>query len=46
LSDDHLGSTRLVTDQNGNVVGRHDYLPFGEEATAASADNVNPLPSG
>jgi YD repeat-containing protein len=41
LSDDHLGSTRLVTDQNGNVVGRHDYLPFGEEATAASADNVN-----
>jgi RHS repeat-associated protein len=41
LNDDHLGSTRLVTDQNGNVVGRHDYLPFGEEATAASADNVN-----
>ena len=28
---DQLGSTKLVTDQNGNVVGRHDYLPFGEE---------------
>ena len=28
---DHLGSTRLVTDQNANVVARHDYLPFGEE---------------
>ncbi|MGC2657447.1 MAG: RHS repeat-associated core domain-containing protein [Bryobacteraceae bacterium] len=31
MSLDHLGSTRLVTDQNDNVVARHDYLPFGEE---------------
>jgi RHS repeat-associated protein len=31
LSTDHLGSTRLVTDQNGKVVTRHDYVPFGEE---------------
>ena len=31
VSTDHLGSTRLVTDQNANVVGRHDYIPFGEE---------------
>ncbi len=28
---DGLGSVRLVTDQSGNVVARHDYLPFGEE---------------
>ena len=28
---DHLGSTRMMTDQNGNVVRRYDYLPFGEE---------------
>ena len=21
----------MVTDQNANVVGRHDYIPFGEE---------------
>ncbi len=28
---DHLGSVRLITDQNANVVARHDYLPFGEE---------------
>ena len=28
---DHLGSVRLITDQNANVVSRHDYLPFGEE---------------
>jgi RHS repeat-associated protein len=31
ISADHLGSVRLVTDQTGNVVSRHDYLPFGEE---------------
>ncbi len=31
LSYDHLGSLRMVTDQNGNVIARHDYLPFGDE---------------
>lgn len=31
LTSDHLGSTRIVTDANGNVESRHDYLPFGEE---------------
>lgn len=31
LSTDHLGSTRLVTNASGDVVSRHDYLPFGEE---------------
>jgi RHS repeat-associated protein len=52
LSSDHLGTTRLITDQNGYVVSRHDYLPFGEEIMAGSAgrsaslgfdnpDNVN-----
>ncbi len=34
IAADHLGSTRLVTDQNGNTVGRHDYVPFGEEIAA------------
>ncbi len=37
LSWDHLGSTRLVTDQEGKVVARHDYLPFGEEIPANTA---------
>jgi len=50
LSSDHLGSTRLVTDQNANVIARHDYLPSGEEipgglpgrsSTWGTADNVN-----
>jgi len=50
LTVDQLGSTRLLTDQNGNPVSRHDYLPFGEELTTANrtatlaygaTDNVN-----
>ncbi|MGC4081278.1 MAG: hypothetical protein QM736_03970 [Vicinamibacterales bacterium] len=28
---DAIGSVRLVTDANGTVVERHDYLPFGTE---------------
>ena len=31
LTDDHLGSPRINTDQNGAVIARHDYHPFGEE---------------
>ena len=31
LTADHLGSTRVVTDEAAAVVRRSDYLPFGEE---------------
>ncbi len=31
LTNDHLGSPRINTDQNGAVISRHDYHPFGEE---------------
>ena len=31
LTDDHLGSPRISTNQNGTVLARHDYHPFGEE---------------
>ena len=31
---DALGSVRAVTDENGAVVRRHDYFPFGEEYLA------------
>src|SRR5207247_7947207 len=31
LTQDALGSTRVVTDANMTVVARHDYFPFGEE---------------
>lgn len=34
LSWDHLGSIRIVTDQNGALVSWHDYMPFGEEIVA------------
>lgn len=36
LTNDHLGSSRINTDQNGNVMARHDYQPFGEEIARAS----------
>ncbi len=32
---DHLGSVRLVTDDLGNKISEHEYLPYGEEITAA-----------
>jgi len=34
LTTDTLGSTRLVTDANGAVKARHDYVPYGEETGA------------
>lgn len=48
LTQDHLGSTRVVTDAQGNAHsnngaggGRHDYLPFGEELSAATGGRGN-----
>ncbi len=58
LTVDHLGSTRLVTDINGNAAKRFDYLPFGEEIFAgyggrttamgymSAPDKVNPKFTG
>jgi RHS repeat-associated protein len=31
MTQDPLGSTRVVTDETMTVRGRHDFLPFGEE---------------
>ena len=30
---DAVGNIRVITDDHGNVLERHDYLPFGEECT-------------
>jgi RHS repeat-associated protein len=30
-TNDHLGSPRITTDQNGQVISRSDYQPYGEE---------------
>lgn len=35
---DHLGSPRIVTDQNGQVISRHDYRAFGEEVSSSYAN--------
>ncbi|HMQ05501.1 MAG TPA: RHS repeat-associated core domain-containing protein [Pyrinomonadaceae bacterium] len=34
LTQDHLGSPRVVTDKNGGVLSRKDYSAFGEELVA------------
>jgi RHS repeat-associated protein len=34
---DATGSIRMITDANGQVVERHDYMPFGEEWPAPSS---------
>jgi RHS repeat-associated protein len=31
VTADNLGTPRVITNATGNVIGRHDYLPFGEE---------------
>jgi RHS repeat-associated protein len=31
---DDLGSVRVMTDVSGDIISRHDYLPFGEEVLA------------
>ncbi len=36
---DHLGSVRLITDDAKNVLSRHQYWAYGEEATSGSQDS-------
>ncbi len=43
LSYDHLGSVRLITDQNASIVSRHDFQPFGEEIFAGTAGRSSPF---
>ncbi|MCC7308869.1 MAG: RHS repeat-associated core domain-containing protein [Acidobacteria bacterium] len=35
LTNDHLGSPRVVTDERGTVTSRRDFMPFGEEIFSA-----------
>lgn len=39
---DHLGSPRILTDQNGTTISRRDFMPFGEEIarSAYGSDTV------
>ena len=34
LTTDNLGSPRVITDKNGTVISRRDFMPFGEEILA------------
>jgi len=38
MTSDHLGSPRIVTNQSGQVVSRHDYRGFGEEVASTYAN--------
>ncbi len=42
---DNIGSTSVITDQNGNVTQRFHYDPFGEQQLVPTASERSPLPS-
>ena len=37
---DAIGSVRVITDQTGAVIERHDYLPFGEEWNPTTSNDA------
>lgn len=39
VTPDHLGSTRIITNKDGSVRTRQDYLPFGEEVVSSLSVN-------
>ena len=43
---DGLGNIRVVTDEKGNVLERHDYLAFGEECVTGRCANNPGLGAG
>jgi RHS repeat-associated protein len=38
---DHLGNTRVITDENGNILAEHKYFPYGEEITNQTQDTLS-----
>jgi len=40
---DAIGSVRVITDQTGAVIERHDYLPFGEEWNPTTSNDARKL---
>lgn len=42
LTTDTLGSPRIITDNSGSVVSRRDFMPFGEELYAGTANRSEP----
>ncbi len=46
VTSDNLGSPRVITDGAGNVVARRDFMPFGEEIAAGTANRTTTLKYG
>ena len=46
IHQDHLGSTALVTDSNGNVVASSKYLPYGESRPSTGDPGTDKLFTG
>lgn len=42
LTNDTLGSPRVITDNSGAVTSRRDFMPFGEELYAGTANRTVP----
>lgn len=40
LTNDTLGSPRLITDNSGDVISRRDFMPFGEELYAGTTNRT------
>jgi len=38
---DHLGNTRVITDDQGNVIAEHKYYPYGEELVSQTQDTLS-----
>lgn len=43
LTTDHLGSPRVITDADGEVIARRDFMPFGEELGVGVGPRTEPL---
>ena len=41
VATDTLGSIRAISDQNGNIVSRRDFMPFGEELYAGTPNRTS-----
>jgi RHS repeat-associated protein len=39
---DHLGSVRLMTDEEGDAVATADFMPFGSQWESTGSDGANP----
>ena len=41
ISKDALGSPRVITDGNGQVISRRDFMPFGEDLNVGVGQRIN-----